>query len=48
MSKEDIDRQCEREGQALRRQGRNFNHNDSRTRQQMNYNKKRFDRLFRR
>jgi hypothetical protein len=46
-NKDHIDKEAEREALALRKQGYKNNHNNSRTRQADNYNKNKFDKLFR-
>ena len=46
-SKEDIDKQAEREGRALRESGQRQNVNHGRNREKAeNYNQNKFDRLF--
>lgn len=47
MNKEQIDKTAEREAAALRRQGKDYNPNYKRTRQQQDYNKNQFNKLFR-
>jgi len=44
MNKEDIDKSAEREAIALRKQGRSYNHNKKRIRQQKDYNIDKIDR----
>ena len=46
MNKEDIDKSAEREAIALRKQGRSYDHNKKRIRQQKEYNHEHFNRLF--
>ena len=46
MNKEDIDKSAEREAIALRKQGRSYDHNKKRIRQQKDYNINNFNRLF--
>lgn len=47
MNKHEIDNEAEREGQALKRQGRCFNTEYRRKRQAINHNQAEFDKLWR-
>lgn len=47
-NKQDIDKTAEQEAIALKRQGKQTNCNNKRLKLQAEYNKKEFDRLFRR